>query len=330
MDVLQFIAPNAAAALEQIQKQLGPEAVVLSVRPLPAEGLAKLLPRKNRIEVLAGIPDKPAPSPSFTANQTFTPHGSRSGLSRSGNSTDLQSIGWLEAHGLLPEHAQRLQAHVKTLHGSGPFESLEAEWAGVSAALSHFWREPDPVSNGVQERPHVFIGPAGSGKSTVLCKWLTLSTLMEERVARVFRLDGSSANTADYLTIHCEMLGVPIERFWNTPANRAELLFVDLPGIDANDASALNSLRTQLAALPNPHVHLVLNAAYESSTLLAQCRGFAELEPCDLILTHLDEEPRRLKLWNFCFGSSLSIRFLSAGQKIPGQFLKATPELLFA
>ncbi len=325
MDVLQFIAPNAAAALEQIQKQLGPDAVVLSVRPLPAEGLAKLLPRKNRIEVLAGVPDKPAPpAPVPVPQRAFTHQASRTT-----GSASLQSIAWMEANGLLPEHAQRLEAHVRTI-GSGRFESLEAEWAAVSAALGHFWRDAVSNSNSVQERPHVFIGPSGSGKSTALCKWLTLSTLMDERSARVFRLDGSSANTADYLTIHCEMLGVPVERFWTTPVNRAELLFVDLPGIDPNDASALNSLRQQLAALPNPHIHLVLNSAYESTTLLAQCRAFTALEPHDLILTHLDEEPRKLKLWNLCFGSNLPIRFLSSGSKIPGQFLKASPDLLFA
>ena len=63
-------------------------------------------------------------------------------------------------------------------------------------------------------RPHVFIGPPGSGKTTALCKWLTLAALLEERAARVWRLDGATANTADFLAIHCEMLGVPLERFW--------------------------------------------------------------------------------------------------------------------
>jgi flagellar biosynthesis protein FlhF len=153
---------------------------------------------------------------------------------------------------------------------------------------------------------------------------------MEERAARVFRLDGNSANTADYLTIHCEMLGTPIERFWTQPNNRAELVFIDLPGIDARDPQAVAALQTQISALPNAHIHLVLNAAYETSTLLSQCRAFSTLEPDDLIFTHLDEESHRMKLWNFAFGTTTPIRFLSAGQKIPGEFLKAAPELLFS
>lgn len=323
MEVLQFIAPNAAAALEQIHKQLGPDAVVLSVRPLPAQGLSQFLPGKKRIEVLAGVPTQSSPAP--TAGITTPQHH----LPQRNASAGFQSIAWLESNGLLPVHAQRLESHVRTVHGS-TFDSLETEWAAVSTALSEFWRDTGNEALQVAEHPHVFIGPPGSGKTTALCKWLTLSTLLEDRPARVFRLDSSHANTADYLTIHCEMLGVPVERFWKAPVNRAEVLFVDLPGIDPRDPVALRQARDLVAALPDPQVHLVLNAAYEVPILLKQIEAFAPLQPRDLTFTHLDEEPRRAKLWNFVMGTSLPIRFLSASAKIPGEFQRARPELLFA
>jgi flagellar biosynthesis protein FlhF len=190
-------------------------------------------------------------------------------------------------------------------------------------------------------RPHVFIGPPGSGKTTALCKWLTLTALLEERAARVWRLDGATANTADFLAIHCEMLGVPLERFWTSEVSSQQsvvsspqptdhdLQFVDLPGVEIADAVALTALCDQLAALPSPRVHLVLNAAYETSALLAQWRAFEHCQPEDLIFTHLDEEARRVKLWNFVFGTNCSLRFLCAGQKIPGEFRSASPEFLF-
>ncbi|HYG22846.1 MAG TPA: hypothetical protein VEH04_08695 [Verrucomicrobiae bacterium] len=324
MEVLQFIAPTAAAALDQIHKQLGPDAVVLSVRPVPAQGLARLLPGQTRIEVLAGVPD---PSTHPTAFPTQLP-ASESQPRRKGSSQRWQTVAWLEAHGLMPAFADRLQSHVCSIVGTQAPQPLEAEWQAVTKGLCDFWRPVPSMAASLMARPHVFIGPAGSGKTTALCKWLTLATLMEERVARVFRLDGASANTADYLTIHCEMLGVPVERFWKAPANRAEMLFIDLPGVDAREPQSIHHAREQIAALPDPHVHLVLNAAYEPATLLAQCEAFAPLQPHDLILTHLDEEPRRMKLWNFAFGSQLPIRYLSSGQKIPGEFHSASPDRL--
>jgi flagellar biosynthesis protein FlhF len=346
----QFIADNAAAALAQIHAQLGPEAIVLSLRRLPAPGLARLWNQPGQIEVTAGVPDK---SSAPKVENVLPPQnlfenagGCVSGADR------WPSVAWLETMGLLPVNAGRLQTHLRAVQGEAP-DSPEAEWKMVSAALSRCWLNPPPLDDG-SVRPHVFIGPPGSGKTTALCKWLTLAALLEERVARVWRLDGATANTADFLSIHCEMLGVPLERFWSEASrvtnddlraphppesqsptvNRKSqivipLWFVDLPGVDISDETALAALRNQLATLPSPRVHLVLNAAYETSALLAQWRAFAACQPEDLIFTHLDEEPRRVKLWNFVFGTNCSLRFLGAGQKIPGEFRSASPEFLF-
>jgi flagellar biosynthesis GTPase FlhF len=158
---------------------------------------------------------------------------------------------------------------------------------------------------------------------------LTLAVLTEERSARVWRLNGAGANTAEFLSMHCEMLDVPIDRFWSQTRTPANLHFIDLPGVETDDPRALSALRNELSALPSPEIHLVLNAAYETETLLKQCRVFGALQPADLILTHLDEETRRVKLWNLVFGTNCTILFLSAGQKIPGEFHRAAPKLLF-
>ena len=54
-----FIADNANDAVRLVQQNLGPEAVIMSVRKLPANGFARLLNRPGQIEVTACVPDKP-------------------------------------------------------------------------------------------------------------------------------------------------------------------------------------------------------------------------------------------------------------------------------
>jgi flagellar biosynthesis GTPase FlhF len=73
----------------------------------------------------------------------------------------------------------------------------------------------------------------------------------------------------------------------------------------------------------------VLNAACETSILFEQIHAFAALEVEDIIFTHLDEERRRVKLWNFVLGTNYPLSFLSAGQNIPGEFHRAESTLLF-
>ena len=337
MQVFSFIAENAAAALEQIQARLGPEAVVLNVRQASPRGMARLWPGWRRIEVLAGVPDEASAGRAgvLTRRNDRLSDFPR-GLSEYSIFNDFtpgqqhwRTIKWLESMGLQPECADQLQTHLNAAHGDNHLPELESEWAAVSGAFVQFWQVPPPLDDLAAPRPHVFIGPPGSGKTTVLCKWLTLGVLTEEHAGRVWRLDGGTANTSEFLAIHCEMLDVPMERFWSRPDAKTDLQFVDLPGVDAGDAQAIAGLREQLAALPSPHVHLVLNAAYEMQVLQAHWQAFSQLEPEDLIFTHLDEERRRVKLWNFVFGTNCCIRFLSAGQKIPGEFRRAVPELLF-
>src|SRR3954466_15892124 len=54
MKIVPFVAENAATALAQIHEKLGPEAVVLSIRRLPAQGVAWLWNRQGHVGVRAG------------------------------------------------------------------------------------------------------------------------------------------------------------------------------------------------------------------------------------------------------------------------------------
>jgi flagellar biosynthesis protein FlhF len=195
----------------------------------------------------------------------------------------------------------------------------------VATALSSFWKKP--VYRPGPTLWHAFIGPSGSGKTTCLCKWLAQTVLLAGCSARVWRLDGARANTAEALSVYAEVLGVPVSRSWpGDPRNPpAQVHFVDWPGFDWRDTAALEAHAQRLEQMPALQFHLVLNGAYEVSLLLEQVRAFSSLPVGDLIFTHLDEETRWGKLWNFVLGTNFAISFLSAGQNVPGDFRAASP-----
>jgi flagellar biosynthesis protein FlhF len=233
--------------------------------------------------------------------------------------------------GLQPILVEKVLERARARHGDEPPSALAEEMALTRGALASFWR-PAPDLDGGGPAVHAFIGPPGSGKTTVLCKWLTQSVLTDGRAARAWRLDSRAANFAGLLDFQAEVLGVQVEREWKGAAGLASCddAFVDLPGINLQDATAAEQLRALLVGLEGAQVHLVLNAAYEAPALLAQARAFEDWPVSDLILTHLDEEKRLGKLWNFILGTKFTLGFLSGGQNIPGDFAPATPELLFS
>ena len=177
----------------------------------------------------------------------------------------------------------------------------------------------------------MFIGPPGSGKTTALCKWLTAAVLRGEHRARVWRLDGETANTSEFLSLHCEMVGVPVERFWDGIERHGRAAVCGFARAWKATASGRpEGFARSVAALPAPHVHLVLNAAYETVLLFEQFNWFAQLVPEDLIFTHLDEERRRVKLWNFVLGTNCSLGLAGQpGKKFPATSTGPSPHFCF-
>jgi len=82
--------------------------------------------------------------------------------------TPLQSR--LEAFGLLPAYARRVgeEAHRRLAARASP--SPAEELAAAAAVLSCHWREPSRTRSTPDW--HVFVGPAGTGKTTCLCSGL--------------------------------------------------------------------------------------------------------------------------------------------------------------
>jgi len=360
VQVIPFIAESAPDAVAQIRAKLGPDAVVVNVRQLPADGLAKLW-KSPRIEVLAYKPDsetrnaeRGARNPDALdelkqelqairqqlalANASAVTDAPRSVFQPAKSGASARSAGvptWrvgevLETSGLMPLHTQRVMEQLQSSHGDIPPASLAEELVMARKALSGLWRNAATAA-GKDAVPHVFVGPAGAGKTTALCKWLAQARLIEGRTAHVWRLDATTANAAESLSVYCEILGVPVARTWSgTNDADSELNFIDLPGVDWRNSSAVHELKRTLETLGPCRVHLVLNAAYEVPLLLAQTRAFSALPIDDLILTHLDEEPRWGKVWNVVLGTNYPVRFLSAAQNVPGDFLPATAERILA
>jgi flagellar biosynthesis protein FlhF len=351
MQVHTFIAESANEAVDRIRTELGPSAVVLSVRKLPRTGLERFL-KQDQIEVLAGVeetlpakpsqrpirPVLPPPSPAESLaelreevrqlrKQVFTrnPPAAEPRPAEQARPVERKTPGIahiLNQTGVLPSCTAQILQELPDIENLTVGEQI----AGASEVLRARWR-PSETDNSAAV--HVFVGVPGSGKSTVLCKMLAQTSLVEGQPATVYQLDSHIANPSPQPGVYSEIVGAQFERTLPLQfERREESVFVDLPGVPLHNEQALARVRDLIAEFGVPEIHLVLNAAYESSHLLEQVRFFSSLGISDLIITHLDEETRWGKLWNLVFGTNFSLRAFCEGQNIPGDIQLASCDIL--
>ena len=350
MNTIKIIADTAQEALEQVQTQVGPDAVILNVRPVHADGVKRLW-SKARVEVLATAPEPPSAQENVLQLLTAKVHQLEGALQGADSSEPLppniiqmmQNVGAPQAAsevpacvqvllemGLLPQHAEMLAGQLqKHLGGTRPRNLIE-EMELAREVLVDQWQRFATRAEQPGLPARVMVGAPGAGKTTALCKWVTQETFLRQRPARLWRLDGAQPNTAEFLSLHGEMMQVPVERVWADSLDVPEdtLRFVDLPGVPATP-TAVEELAAHLKPLGPADVQLVLNSAYELDLLLEQARVFSALPLTGLIFTHTDESDDLSKLWNVALAAELPVTFRSGGQTMPGGFQSVLPETLF-
>lgn len=334
----KFTVRSAEEAVSAIREKLGQDARVLSVRSVEPKGFRKFFgaPRLEVIAQMSGTPEAaPAPAPVIASEVTkpreaiFDATSSEPAAPESATPASIEDtrarfnirhtpIGLtdlLRRSGLTETALNRLQ--------SG------ADWREINRLPLH--RALAETSRLLRERAEArtaraplsraaFIGTPGVGRTTALCKWLSLEVFRRARVGHVVTIEFDRPNPLGPLPVFAEALGVPLAHFpcETQPAVPNGFVYFDLPSISPRRPIDNAALATWLDRERITERVLVLNAAYDRASMRDAYTAGRDLGATHLVFTHLDEVPQWGKLWDFLFDEELEPLFLATGPSLTG------------
>lgn len=362
----RFVVQSAEEAIQTLRERLGPDAKVISVKQVDGEGLSRFL-NSPKLEIIATLPEKeepevaatPAPAPApARQNAKFASapeHADKEDPDRANLDAELADdappplrsarspYGTKSASGKTREPTNvwtvlRKSGFDENLLGSlrydGGSDGGTLDELPLARALAEVNRRLRLEYQAIEAKPVTgriaFFGTPGVGKTTALCKRLSNDVFLNRKNVEVVKLDSDTPNPDDALCLFCDVLGVPLQRDsgQHTIETKADIIYVDLPGMPIAEKEQWGKLRQRLDVLNVETRVLVINGMYEASLIGAAFDLGERMGATHIVMTHMDEMAGAAKLWPYVLRGKLCPLFASHGQNVTSDYSEDILRLL--
>jgi len=329
MQIKRFEAKSIREALQQVRETMGPEALILSTKPVKKSSFPFELSRRSSIEVIAAI-DRPAETPPLRPPSPVSLSKPRDEEGKGGAEEDA-IIQKVLSTGLCPEvvHGvvKEIQASRKELSGW----TLAETYRGL---LRWKLMEKVEVTGPSFDGPQIwsFIGPTGVGKTTTLVKLAAHFRLRASKKVSLISIDTYRVGAVEQLKAYSQILGVPLEIALNREdlkqaieKNRhQDFVLIDTAGRSPKHKSQLEELKDFLTIHPHIENHLVLSATTKDEDLEQAADRFGILPIRSCIFSKIDETDEYAPMLNQLVRHGRPLSYLTCGQRVPEDIELAT------
>lgn len=346
MEVKRFRAATIQEALGMVKRDLGSDALILSTRKLAGDtSAARELFEVSAVSVgnkSGDLMRQETPSrKSFEAMQADLASikeilrfaGEAGGpVRRIIESPDALNLYMKLVRGGISESNARVFLTMGGALDDGAQRNFDRVYKRVLAQILKVIRVSDPLSPSDQQVAAAFVGPTGVGKTTTVAKLVAEIFLKQKRSVGLISIDNYRIGAVDQLRTYAAILGVPcFAAFTEADLKVAfrrlcdkEVILIDTAGQSHYDAARMEELARLIRSQCSIKCHLLLSATTRESELEAATKRFNRLPCASTIFTKADETRARGIIINQALKSNLPISYVTTGQKVPEDIVKAT------
>ncbi len=338
MRIRRFEAPDQKSALAMVKEVLGEDAVILSTRTVRSPA------GRQRVEMLAAL-DRDIRSLAEEELAVPRPPGSPVG-DGDGAGGAAPAPGGVFRRNLAVNLARRgVTAPASDADGVAgrPAVSLPAAAAPAGRPRAEEvarWREQLIASLGYhsldlsQPRVVALVGATGVGKTTTAAKLAAWAALHQGRSVALVSMDCYRIGATDQLRTYARIMQVPCEialkprdlaRALDRHRKR-DLVIIDTSGKSPYDERHVEELARWFGTDSRVEPLLTVAATTKKEDLAATFDAYQPLGVRGLVLSKVDETRAYAVLCQQVAASRIPIACLATGQRVPEDFLLASPE----
>ncbi len=202
--------------------------------------------------------------------------------------------------------------------------------AGLVQTTGSLWSPGEP-----QKRISL-IGATGVGKTTTIAKLAAEAITQSGARVALITIDTYRIAAVEQLKVYGEIMGLPVEVVLSPEQLQEafrrhqdkDLILIDTAGRSPRDQGQIEELNQFLGSGSKVENCLVLAAPTDERLQQKTLECFATLPLSRLIFTKLDETDRCGTLINIPLRSNLPLAYLTNGQQVPEDLLRAEPKLV--
>ena len=185
-------------------------------------------------------------------------------------------------------------------------------------------------------RTIMVVGLSGVGKTTAIAKLAANFALQHKYKVALITLDTYRVAAVEQLRMYGNILGLGVDvaltcedlRDLLRRRREADIILIDTAGRSHLDHAALQELRKLGRLSGSIETHLVVSAATRETDSERIVAHFVALPVTGIIFSKLDETNQYGGIVNVLRRSGLALSYVSAGQRVPEDLQRATPDLV--